>query len=225
MNTTYRVLIIEDEPMIVENYDRALEQVAANNPSLKFTVDRAATCQQAYDQLCAAKDLKPYHLVFLDIRLPKSLDGKLHSGQDVGIAVRSMMPKTKIIVITSYDDTRRLEAIMNTIRPDSFLVKSDVGFSDVVRTIEKVLDHKTFYSNRILTLLKSQTQHKGLLDSIDINLLMEISNGSKMKELVSLLPLTKSGIEKRRTLIKQKLGDKSMSDRDMILIAKENGFI
>ena len=36
MNTTYRVLIIEDEPMIVENYERALEQVATNNASLNL---------------------------------------------------------------------------------------------------------------------------------------------------------------------------------------------
>jgi hypothetical protein len=64
-----------------------------------------------------------------------------------------------------------------------------------------------------------------VLDDLDIQLLVELSNGAKMKELEQLLPLTKSGIDKRRRLLKEKLNLQSNSDRDLVLKAKEKGFI
>jgi hypothetical protein len=63
------------------------------------------------------------------------------------------------------------------------------------------------------------------LDDLDIQLLVELANGAKMKELEQLLPLTKSGIDKRRRLLKEKLNLQSNSDRDLVLKAKEKGFI
>lgn len=225
MTTTYNVLIIEDEPWAIENYERALAQVENDLNNVKFRTDAAKTCQEAYDKIQKAIQSAPYDFVFLDIRLPASSDGKVRSGEVLGMMIRKVMPNAKIIVITSYDDSYRLNTIMSSLQPDSFLVKSDMVFNDLVKTIEKVLDHKNFYSNRVLTLLKQQTSNKGVLDSIDILLLYEISNGAKMKELLELLPLSKSGIEKRRSLIKEKFGDKGMSDRDMILAAKERGVV
>src|SRR5690606_21792738 len=136
------------------------------------------------------------------------------------------MPSEKIIVLTSHFEPSILNHIWHLLRPDSFAIKNDLnGFKDLVTIIEKVIDHKNFFSNKVLTLLKQQALNKGVLDAIDITLLLEISNGAKMNELMMLLPLSKSGIEKRRRLIKEKFGDKGMSDRDLILLAKEKGFI
>jgi hypothetical protein len=47
----------------------------------------------------------------------------------------------------------------------------------------------------------------------------------RMKDLLNILPLSRPSIEKRRLDIKGKFGNRSMSDRDMILYAKSQGFI
>ncbi|MFI0431386.1 hypothetical protein [Mariniflexile sp. HMF6888] len=46
-----------------------------------------------------------------------------------------------------------------------------------------------------------------------------------MKELVELIPLTKSGIEKRRRILRDVFNIKTDSDRELILAAKEKDFI
>ena len=58
-----------------------------------------------------------------------------------------------------------------------------------------------------------------------MQILYEISNGAKMKELQNLIALTKSAIDKRRRNLKVKFNVADGSDRDLILAAKEKGFI
>jgi DNA-binding NarL/FixJ family response regulator len=219
------VLIIEDEPMAIENYERALISVENNPTSLKFSIDQATNCHEAFNKIKIAIIDHGLDLVFLDIRLRPTPDHKIQSGEDLGIMIRKHLSNTKIIVITSHHEAFRLNNIMNTVQPEGFLVKGDIVFSDLIKVIEKVMDHKNHFSHTVATLLKRNSINKATLNDVDVKLLHEISNGAKMKELVELLPLTKSGIEKRRTTIKVKFGDRHMSDRDMILIAKEKGFI
>lgn len=95
----------------------------------------------------------------------------------------------------------------------------------MITLIEKLIDNKNFFSTSILELLKHNVVNNGVLDAAYMQLLYEITNGAKMKELIELLHLSKSGIEKRRRAIKEKFGDRFMSDRDMILAAKEKGFV
>jgi len=220
-----KVLIIEDEPMILENYERALISIENNSTSLKFCIDQATNCQEAFDKIKLARHNKRLDLVFLDIRLRPSPDHKIQSGEDLGIMIRKNLPNTKIIVITSHDEAFRLNNILNTVQPEGFLVKSDIDFSDLIETIKKVMDEKNHFSHTVATLLKRNSLNKTTLGDVDIKLLHEISNGAKMKELVELLHLSKSGVEKRKRRIKEKFDDWHMSDRDMILAAKEKGFI
>ena len=46
-----------------------------------------------------------------------------------------------------------------------------------------------------------------------------------MKELINIVPLTKTGIEKRKRLLKNAFKVTGKSDRDLIIEAKEKGFI
>lgn len=68
MTKTYHVLIIEDEPMVIDNYLRALEYVQQQSDSIAFKADQAKTCQAAYEKINQAINERPYDLVFLDIR-------------------------------------------------------------------------------------------------------------------------------------------------------------
>lgn len=226
MKKTYHVLIIEDEPMTIDAYINALNEVQEHSEFIEFKIDTAKNCQTAYEKINRAINGVLFDLVFLDIRLPSTNGYKIRSGEDLGVMIRKEMPSAKIIILTSHFETAPLNAIWNKLRPDSFVVKSDLGgFNDLINIIEKVIDQKDFFSNRILTVIKHQAINKGVLNEFEIKILLEISNGAKMKELLELLPLGDSSIHKYKTHIKQVFGDRSMSDRHMILIAKEKGFI
>ena len=64
-----------------------------------------------------------------------------------------------------------------------------------------------------------------LLDDIDRRILYELSIGTKTKDLPALVPLSLTGIEKRKRLLKQIFDIDSTDDRELILAAKEKGFI
>tara|TARA_R110000868_G_scaffold401581_2_gene677170 strand:+ start:375 stop:1052 length:678 start_codon:yes stop_codon:yes gene_type:complete len=225
MPRTTNVLIIEDEPMAIENYERALWHVENNVTEFKFNIKHATDCQMAYDKIKKAKKGIGLDLFILDIRLQPTADHKIRSGEDLGNIIRALLPQAKIIVITGYTDVFRLINIMKTIQPDGFLVKSDMVFMDVVTAIEKVMNHKNYYSHKVAALLKQRASDNTVLDAIDMQILYEISNGAKMKELQNLIALTKSAIDKRRRNLKVKFNVADGSDRDLILAAKEKGFI
>jgi two-component system response regulator NreC len=105
------------------------------------------------------------------------------------------------------------------------LVKGDIGFSDLLEAIERVLLNDTYYSKSFRSLLRKKVSNDITLDDVDVQILHEISNGARMKELVDVIPLTKTGIEKRKRLLKQALKIHSNSDRDLIVKAKDIGFI
>lgn len=226
MTKTYRVLIVEDESATIELYQNALTHVQQQSDTIEFQIETAKDCPTAYDNICKAINGIPYDLVFLDISLPSSNGHAIKSGEDLGVLIRKKMSSTRIIVITHHFEPFILNRVYISIRPDSFVVKSDIdGINDLYLMIEKVIDHNNFFSRRVQMLMKQQLASKDILDDLDVSILLEIMNGSKMKELIEEIPLGDSAITKRKVVIKQKFGDRAMSDRSMILYAKEHGFI
>lgn len=164
-------------------------------------------------------------LLFLDIQLPPSNDKKILSGEHLGKIVKELHPQIKVIVCTNLNDNFRLNNIFKIVNPDGFLVKSDIGFGDLVEAIKRVFSNDVYYSKTLLSLLRKKAINNIVIDEIDIKILYEISNGARMKELIDIVPLTKTGIEKRKRLLKNAFKITSKSDRDLIIEAKEKGFI
>ena len=71
-------------------------------------------------------------IVFLDISLPPSADGEYLSGEDLGIAIKKLLPKCKIVVATTFNDNYRIQAILKNVNPDGFLIKNDVNKDELV---------------------------------------------------------------------------------------------
>ena len=63
------------------------------------------------------------------------------------------------------------------------------------------------------------------LDNINIQILNEISNGTRAKDLPKYIPLSKSGIEKRVRFMKQYFNIVDNENRTLILTAKKMGYI
>lgn len=225
MKSLCKVLIIDDHPIIVEAYSNALLNSISHNVKLQFHIESAYDCHSGYEKIFNTPSKKPYDIIVLDLNLPHSEKHNIFSGLDLGLQIKQKTPLTKVMVITHYNDSMRLNYILHNLDPEGLLIKSDIMCSDFVNAIISLMEGDTFYTETIRKLIR-KTNSRGLhLDAIDIKILYEISNGAKMKELLELVPLGKSGIEKRRRSIKEKFENCNMSDRDMILLAKDKGFI
>lgn len=225
MSKTYNILLIDDHPIIADAYKSAFDFISTNNSKLKFNISFATSCDEAEEKIAEAAKNEGIDIAFLDISLPPSKDGKLLSGEDVGIRIRQILPDCKIIVATTFNDNYRIQVILKNVNPEGFLIKNDINKEELVASIKSILDNTPHYSKSVLELFRKQNSIDYRLDKIDRQLLYEMSIGTKMKDLPKIMPMSMAGLEKRKKNLKQLFKVKENDDRELILKAKEKGFI
>lgn len=221
----FNILIIDDHPLIAQAYNLALLELKSKE-DVDFIVEVCHNCTDGYKAIKdAVSDKKSIDLVFLDISLPPSKDGKILSGEDLGIKFRELLPAAKIIVSTTYSDNYRIHNIIKSVNPEGFLIKNDLDPDELLKAIVAVLDGKLYFTESVLEVLRNNVSSDHMLDSMDRRILYELSIGTKMKDIPNVLPLSIAGIEKRKRNLKVIFNIKKNSDKDLIQLAKKKGFI
>ncbi|GGZ73910.1 response regulator transcription factor [Algibacter mikhailovii] len=172
-----------------------------------------------------SSSLPEYHLLILDTNVTFNSTDKINSIEKLCLFIKQKSPQTKLIITTSSKNNLRLINLLTRVNPDGLLVKSDITNLDLSSAIRRLLSGNPYYSSSVLKLFRKKIAQNIILDSIDTEILKELSNGSKMMELLKIIPLTKSGIEKRKRRLKQIFHTKTNSDRELVLSAKEQGFL
>ena len=220
---TISVLIIEDHPLIANAYKLALNKVS-DLRNFQFEIKEVSTIDTA---LLALEDYDEEDeiIVFLDIKLEKSNNNKFLSGEDLGMEIMRLLPKSKIIVSTTYNDNYRVSNILKSLNPDGFLIKNDLDPAELIKGIIEVIESPPYYSKTVQKLIRKHITSEILLDKIDRQILFEISIGTKMKDLPNSIPMSMGGIERRKRQIKELFDVADKEDKDLIEVAKMKGFI
>ncbi|AXG71319.1 oxygen regulatory protein NreC [Kordia sp. SMS9] len=223
MNKDIKVLIVDDHPMIIEGYKNAL--LGINSSEMTLRIDTSDTCDGAYEKIKNASTGTPYDVVFLDIKLPPSSDGKIISGEDLGIKVKELLPDTKVVILTMFNNNFRIHNILKNINPDGFLVKSDVTSDELMRAFQVVLTDPPYYSHTVTKLLRTRIINEVVLDDIDRNILFHLSKGIKTKNLTEYIPLSLAAIEKRKRHLKEVFDVEKKGDESLLEQARNTGFL
>jgi len=225
MVKTHNVLIIDDHPLISNAYKDAFLEVSSKDSHIEFNIDIANNCDIANEKIIAASLLKGLDIVFLDIRLPPSMDRKILSGEDLGIKIREILPNTKIIIATTFNDNYRIHSICDSIDPDGFLIKNDITEKDIVKSIKEIIADNPYFSTTVVKLMRKHMSNSFRIDSVDRQILYQLSIGTKMKDLPDIIHLSIAAIEKRKRILKEHFNIEGQEDKVLIAIAKEKGFI
>lgn len=225
MKKVFKVLLIDNEPSILEIYEIALNRVSLLINNYTFEIKTAKDSETAMQKIVLASKSDGFDIIFLDIKLPPSDDGEILSGEDIGIKINELLPNSKIIISTSYDDNYRVQNLLKNVNPDGFLIKNDTNTEELVKAIKNVINAPPYYSISILKLLRKKISSDLLLDNIDRQLLYEMSIGTKMKDLPNIIPRSMAALEKRKRHLIEIFNVQENDDRGLILAAKEKGFI
>ena len=229
-----KILLVDDHPLIVEAYRSALLQLQQQSGSYEFSIDEACDLDTAYGSikrnamLLNSSDEQssvPYQLLIIDLKLPVSHDKKLLCGEDLALKAREYLPKAKIIIATSYDDNFRLNNILKKINPEGLILKSDIDIRDLTFAISSVLNNIPYYSRTVLKLIQKRLSQSFHIDDLDVRILYELSLGTKTKDLPTSIPLSCTGIEKRKRHLKEIFDVLHADDRELLEVAREKGFI
>lgn len=225
MKKVFKVLLIDNEPSILEIYEIALNRVSLLINNYTFEIETAKDSETAMQKIVLASKSDGFDIIFLDIKLPPSDDGEILSGEDLGIKINELLPNSKIIISTSYDDNYRIQNLLRNVNPDGFLIKNDTNTEELMNAIINVITAPPYYSRSILKFLRKQISCEFVLDKIDRQLLYEISLGTKMINLPDFIPLSTAALEKRKRHLVEIFNVQGNGDRGLILAAKEKGFI
>ncbi|WP_338731542.1 response regulator [Mangrovimonas cancribranchiae] len=218
------VLIVDDHPIIASSYKNALSKIKKETGLYNFITTEVVSIDDALIQI-NKNPSSFFDIIFLDIKLPKSKDGKYLSGEDLGLRIKEISPKTKIIVLTTYNDNYRIDSILKSLNPDGFLIKNDMQPKDLIKGIIEVIEEPPHYSKTVRKLIRKHITSDFVLDKIDRLILHELSNGTKMSELPNVISMSISGIERRKRLLKEVFNIAGKDDRILVKIAREKGFI
>ena len=225
MKSKHSVLIVDDHLLIIEGYKLALQSCFSNFSATLLQIDYAVNFKTAVEKIKYSQKEGAYDLIILDLSMPPSKVHKMNTGEDLGAWVRKLVPTTKLLVITSYDDIIRINNVLNQLAPEGFLLKSEIDAMSLTTAVYRVLENKLYFGKKVSEVLKKRHLSNFHLDTISIQILKEISNGTKSKDLPNYVPMSKSGIEKRLRLLKQQFNVLDNSNRELVLSAREKGYI
>lgn len=222
----YNVLIIDDHPIICDSYKQAFLKIEnAISSESKFKIEIANNCDSAIEKIERYSRSNPLDLVMLDIKLPPSRDGKIVSGEDLGVLIKNSYPKTKIIICTTYNDNYRIYNLIKNVDPDGLISKSEITNEELLNAIITVIKKPPYYSRTVNIMMRNQFSFEYSLDDIDRHLLFQISLGAKTMELPNELPLEIAAIEIRKRRLKEVFDADGKSDKILIQNAKRKGFL
>ncbi|KAA2216556.1 response regulator [Maribacter flavus] len=215
------LLIIDDHPMVVKGYCYTL---AGIQEDLNLVFHEANSCDNVLQKMNDS-DSDFYQIALLDISLPASTCGIAVGGEDLGLRIRSKFPETKIIVQTGLNDISVITNVFHSLKPEGFLIKSDIDEDVLIEAVSAVVRGKNYYSPSVRHLLSNQNFEDVYVDSLNRKILYHLSLGFKMKELPDYIPLSLPSIERRKKDLKSLLGVANGSNQELLHAARTKGFI
>jgi len=219
-----KILMIDDHPIIIEGYQNTLQFTKKEHQEL--TIDIANNCDEALEYMDkSVEGNEPYNLLFVDISLPPSTDGRMNSGEDLAEYARKVLPDAKIIILTMFNESFRIHNIIKNIDPEGFLIKSDLTSSELASAFQAVLNNPPFYSGTVNSFIRKSITSDIVIDDKNRKILYLLSQGVKTKNLASHLDISLSAVEKRKKQLKELFDIEDGQDESLLNVARKKGFI
>ncbi|MBU2939080.1 response regulator [Lacinutrix sp. C3R15] len=224
MQETIRILMTDDHPMIIEGYQNTL--LATKKETQELQIDIANTCDQSMQLMQKSiEEENPYDVLFMDISLPPSADETITSGEDLSKYAREILPEAKIVILTMFNEPYRIHNIIKEIKPEGFVVKSDLTSRELASAFQAVVNNPPFYSTTVSRFLRVTLESEIEIDDIDRKILYLLSQGVKTKSLTNHLGVSTSSIEKRKKNLKEVFSVLDSQDETLLNEARKKGFL
>ncbi|MDR5684471.1 MAG: response regulator transcription factor [Armatimonadota bacterium] len=196
---TVRVLVVDPHPI----FRIGLEAVLRSDPQIELV----GSCESGPEALQLCASLRPA-LVIMDVDLPG-----MH-GVEACRAVKRLLPEADVLVLTARDDD---DVVFETIRAGaSGYVLTDITPENLIRAVHAVRRGHTMIHpgiarrvlNRLSFMARDGNGTGGFGDNLterEVEILVEIANGSTNKEIARKLFVSESTVKSRLRSIFRKI--------------------
>jgi len=217
MSKEINLLIIEDDSISANAYANIVNTLS----NIAFSICFAKNCDEAVQQI----KHKKFHLVLLDLQLPVSKNERYVCGEDLGLLIKKINSKTKIVVLTNVSDSLRILNIIKELNPVGFIIKTDIESESLKKAVTDVLCGKQYYSKTIKANSNKTNLNGIVIDNFDRQILYHLSMGEKIKDIPKYMALSKRAIEERIVKLKILFDVKKGNNYNLVKAAKKAGFI
>lgn len=213
-----KILLVDDHIPITEFFEQTLQRLQQ-----PIVVEISNCLETAYHTIFDNSSQPPFDLIFLDMSMPKYSEKNINNGEDLGKLIRNTYPTIKIIFITGFYKNIQLDRIIKNINPEGIIDKSDFKIEEFLKSINAILEGEYYKSKTISNAITTYYESTSCFDAIDLQIINLIKQGVTTKNLSNYLPLTLSGIHKRKQKIKEHLGIDTGNDEDIITECRVRG--
>ncbi|NKI25918.1 response regulator transcription factor [Arenibacter sp. 6A1] len=220
---TIRILAVDDHEMITTGYKYILE--AAEFDDFKVKMESANSYELGAQKIMDSARSFLFDLILLDIQLTPSQEKEPHSGEELGVLARKVVPDSKVVFMSSFSDNYRINSILENVNPEGYMVKSEVDEKSLIAMVKTVTTCPPYYSQKALVAIRKKVANDLILDNKDKKILYHISIGTKTIDIVNFVNLSLAGIENRKRQLKVVFGVEKQNDMALITEAKNRGFL
>lgn len=210
--TTVRIVIVEDHSMVAAALAATLE--AEVGFRVLATITRAEDVPDVVTRLRDEIDV-----VLLDLRLGDS------DGTSLVPFLRSVCPKTKVVVLSAWSDDRSIARVIEA-GCDGYLVK-DQQVGELVEAIHSVMADQPVFAphvmKRVVSLLTPNRQGQNALSAREFDVLQRLGDGESTAQIAATLFVSVNTVRNHVQSIMQKLG--AHSRLEAVAIAVRQGLI
>ncbi len=220
---TLRILAVDDHEMIMLGYKFILERIIFDDCNI--IVITATSYEEGRKKIEESANTFCFDLLLLDVQLSPPNEDEIYNGEDLGVLARELVPETKIIFMSSFSDSFRINSILKSVDPDGYMIKSDIDPKTLEEAIKSVVKGQPYYSSKALSAIRKKMSNDITLDENDKKILFYLAKGTRTKDLENYVELSASSIENRKRHLKSIFGTEKENDLALILAAKDKGFI
>jgi len=221
---TIRILAVDDHEMTTMGYKFILEDTEFKD--FKVFVDTAKSYDGAIEKIENSVNSFSYDILLLDIQLSQAIEGPAKTGEDIGIYARKVIPKTKIVFMSSFSDNYRINSILKTVDPEGYMVKTEIDQKSLQAMVLTVMNNPPYYTQKALAAIRRKMANDDIvLDEKDKKILHYLSVGTKTKDMVNHISLSLPSIENRKRHLKAVFGVEKQNDQALITESRNRGFI
>ncbi|SHI93566.1 response regulator [Pseudozobellia thermophila] len=218
-----RILAVDDHEMIVLGYKYTLE--ATEFDDFKVVVNTAASYEKGKAEIESSSKRLPYDIILLDISMFPESAKENRSGEDLGLLAKQISPTSKIVFLSSFSDSYRINNILKVINPDGYMVKSEVDEKTLQDMVKTVLAKPPYYTAAALQAIRRKMANEDQIDERDKKILYQLSIGTKTKDISSIVAAASTTVENRKRQLKVIFGVENGNDFALIEEARKRGFI
>ncbi|MGG5507975.1 MULTISPECIES: response regulator [unclassified Myroides] len=213
---SFTLLVVDDHHMIVDWYVQVLQKEFD-----EVTLLRATSIEEAKVHV---EHTTCIDFVVVDFNLGKGeTDDEVKDGVDLVGYIKKKFSNVHVVVVTGHEGILVLYDIHKKIVPQGLLLKADVTEEVLKKAIHKILRGERFYSLRANEALKEIYKKEALLQEQNIQILLLLDKGFRIKEISETLFLSDSAVNKRIASLKQTFD--VLDNGGLVKKVKEEGFI